>query len=170
MSAAKFHPLPVKEVRPETGDCVSIAFDVPAELRETFRFLPGQYVTVRAVLDGHETRRSYSVCVAPEEDELRVAVKKVEGGAISLPGLMMAGLKPGEVLEVMPPMGRFTPKKSASESGANHKGKHYLAFAAGSGITPVMSILKSVLLSEPESRFRWYMETRTDTRSSSAKH
>lgn len=152
MSAAKFHPLPVKEVRLETGDCVSIAFDVPAELRGMFAFLPGQYVTVRAVLDGQETRRSYSVCVAPEEDELRVAVKKVEGGRFST-WANDGGLKAGAILEVMPPMGRFTPKKSASGNGTEKKGKHYLAFVAGSGITPVMSILKSVLLSEEGSRF-----------------
>ena len=151
MSAPKFHPLPVKEVRPETGDCVSVAFDVPAELRETFKFLPGQYVTVRAVLDGQETRRSYSVCVAPEEDELRVAVKKVDGGRFST--WANETLKAGEVLEVMPPMGRFTPKVLRAENDEGKKSKHYLAFAAGSGITPVMSILKSVLLSDEHSRF-----------------
>ncbi len=146
MSAPKFHALTVTDVRPETGDCVSIAFQVPDELRETFSFKAGQYVTVRKELDGKETRRSYSVCVAPEENELRVAVKKVEGGRFST--WANEALQPGEVLEVMPPMGRFHLKPSEKKEG-----KHYLAFAAGSGITPVVSILKSVLLSEPESRF-----------------
>jgi len=146
MAVAKFHPLVVKDVRPETADCVSVALDVPSDLREEFRFKAGQYLTVRATIGGEELRRSYSVCVAPEEDELRVAVKKVEGGRFSTWANDV--LKPGDVLEAMPPMGRFTPK-----TFGDGRAKHYLAFAAGSGITPVMSILKSVLLSEPESRF-----------------
>lgn len=145
MSALKFYPLKVKDVRPETVDCVSVSLDVPAELRETFRFAPGQYLTFRRHFDDAEIRRSYSICVSPGEGELRVAIKKVEEGKFST--YAHSALKPGDVLDVMPPMGKFTPKKTEA------KHKEYLAIAAGSGITPIMSIMKSVLEEEPQSGF-----------------
>lgn len=145
MSVPKFYPLKVKDVRPETADCVSVALEVPAELQETFRFTPGQYLTFRTHMNDAEVRRSYSICVSPQENELRVAIKKVEKGKFS--GYANDTLKKGDVLDVMPPMGKFSPK----EKGVTHK--HYVAFVAGSGITPVMSIMKTILETEPNSNF-----------------
>lgn len=145
MSSLKFYPLRVKEVRPETADCVSVALEVPNELQPLFSFAPGQYLTFKTRQCEEEIRRSYSICAAPGDCELRVAVKKVEGGRFS--SWINEQVKAGDVLEVMPPMGKFTPRPSEK------KNKHYLAIAAGSGITPVMSIMKTVLESEPESQF-----------------
>lgn len=145
MSALKFYELKVKEVRPETADCVSVALEVPENLKETFAFAAGQYLTFRTQLDGAEVRRSYSICVSPNDGELRVAVKKVEDGKFSTHANTV--LKAGDVLEVMPPMGKFSPKSAAKPN------KQYLAIVAGSGITPVMSIMKTVLDNEPDSHF-----------------
>lgn len=144
-SATRFYPLQIKEVRPETTDCVSIALEVPEDLRPLFQFAPGQYLTFKTELDGEEVRRSYSICCSPNDGELRVAVKKVDKGRFS--SYANTGLKKGQTLEVMPPMGKFTPKTS------DKKQKNYLAFAAGSGITPIMSIMKTVLENEPGSTF-----------------
>jgi len=145
MSALKFYPLIVKEVRPETDDCVSVSLEVPGGLTELFRFAPGQYLTFRRHFDGAEIRRSYSICSTPREGELRVAIKKVEEGKFST--FAHSSLAAGDELDVMPPMGKFTPRKT----DAQHK--EYLAFAAGSGITPIMSIMKTVLEEEPGSSF-----------------
>jgi ring-1,2-phenylacetyl-CoA epoxidase subunit PaaE len=143
--ALKFYPLTVREVRAETADCVSVALEVPEELKETFRFAPGQYLTFRKHLPDAEIRRSYSICASPKDNELRVAIKKVEGGKFS--GFANAELKAGDVLDVMPPLGKFSPKVKDVEH------KEYLGIAAGSGITPIMSIMKTVLEEEPESSF-----------------
>jgi ring-1,2-phenylacetyl-CoA epoxidase subunit PaaE len=145
MSAPRFYQLKVKEVRTETTDCVSVALDVPQDLVDTFRFAPGQYLTFRTNLGDAEVRRSYSICASPKDSELRVAIKKVEMGKFST--FANDKLKAGDVIEVMPPMGNFTPKKKDIAS------KHYLAFAAGSGITPIMSIMKTVLEEDSNSRF-----------------
>jgi len=140
-----FHRLKIKEVRRETPDCVSIAFDVPASISTSFSFKQGQNITIRHLLNGEELRRSYSICAAPHENELRVAVKKVSGGLFS--SLANDQLKPGDELEVMPPTGQFfTPLHAGNK-------KQYLAFAAGSGITPVISIIKTTLQVEPGSTF-----------------
>lgn len=144
MSTPHFHALKIKEVRPETAECVSVSFDIPESLQEAFLFLPGQYLTLRTLIDGKEVRRSYSICSAPG-DELRVAVKKVDQGKFS--GYVNGTLKAGDELEVMPPLGKFTPR------AGDQKAKKYLAFAAGSGITPVIGIMKSVLQQEPDSEF-----------------
>lgn len=144
MSAPKFYPLKVKEVRPETADCVSVALEVPEELVEVFKFAPGQYLTFRKHVKDAEVRRSYSICASPNDKELRVAIKKVDEGKFST--FANEALRPGDVLDVMPPLGKFSPKVSATH-------KEYLAFAAGSGITPVMSIMKTVLENEPDSSF-----------------
>ena len=140
----KFYPLRVKEVRPETADCVSVSLEVPGELKEIFRFAPGQYLTFRKHVADAEIRRSYSICASPKDNELRVAIKKVEGGKFS--GYANAELKEGDILDVMPPLGKFSPKVDAEH-------KEYLAIAAGSGITPIMSIMKTVLEDEPNSSF-----------------
>jgi ring-1,2-phenylacetyl-CoA epoxidase subunit PaaE len=145
MSALKFYPLTVKDVRPETADCVSVSLEIPADLADKFQFAPGQYLTFRRHFNDAEVRRSYSICSSPKDGELRVAIKKVEEGKFS--GYAHAGLQAGDVLDVMPPMGKFTPKKTEA------KHKEYVAFAAGSGITPIMSIMKTVLEDEPNSSF-----------------
>jgi len=142
---AKFHTLKVKDIRKETDKCVSIAFDVPEELSEEFQFEHGQYITLKMNVNGEELRRSYSICSSPMEDELRVAVKKVENGRVS--GKVVDQLQIGEELEVMTPMGNFTTQLNAENT------KHYIAFAGGSGITPIISILKTALRIERESRF-----------------
>ena len=138
-----FHALTIADVRRETEDTVSLAFDVPADLLEDYRFEHGQYLTLRAILSGEDTRRSYSICSGVNDDELRVAIKQVPGGLFST--YANQELKAGETLEVMTPMGRFTAPLQPA------KAKHYVLFAAGSGITPMMSILKTVLTEEPES-------------------
>jgi ring-1,2-phenylacetyl-CoA epoxidase subunit PaaE len=143
--AVHFHSLKVKEVKTETPDCVSIAFVVPQNLQSEFLFEHGQNITIKKEIDGEEIRRSYSICAAPFENELRVAVKKVEGGKFS--GFANTILKAGDELDVLPPTGKFNTKLETQNS------KQYLAFAAGSGITPVISIIKSTLKTEPESRF-----------------
>src|SRR4051812_22089735 len=108
MSTPHFHLLKVKEVNPETADCVSVSFEVPESLKETFDFLPGQYLTLRKIIGGTEVRRSYSICAAPHDNELRVAVKKVDEGKFS--GYVNGELKAGDEIEVMPPLGKFTPE------------------------------------------------------------
>ncbi|MBS1565572.1 MAG: phenylacetate-CoA oxygenase/reductase subunit PaaK [Bacteroidetes bacterium] len=143
--ATHFHALRVKDVHIETSDCVSIAFDIPEDLRPAFHFTQGQNITLRAVLDGQEVRRSYSICSAPSDNELRVAVKKVDKGLFST--FANHTLKTGDTLEIMPPSGRFYTTLNPA-----HK-KNYLAFAAGSGITPILSIIKTTLATEPNSSF-----------------
>jgi ring-1,2-phenylacetyl-CoA epoxidase subunit PaaE len=126
MSSLKFYSLKVKDVRPETADCVSVSLEVPADLAEKFVFAPGQYLTFRRHFDDADVRRSYSICTSPGDGELRVAIKKVDEG-------------------------KFSTYAHGSLKEAKHK--EYLAFAAGSGITPIMSIMKSVLEDEPDSSF-----------------
>lgn len=140
-----FHNIRVKEVKKETADCVSISFEVPDALRETFAFTQGQSITIRKTLNNEEIRRSYSICSAPFEGELRVAVKQVENGRFST--FANQELKAGDELELMPPTGRFFTPLNPAQS------KNYLAFAAGSGITPIISIIKTTLRTEPNSRF-----------------
>lgn len=140
-----FHQLAVKEVKQETADCVSILFRVPEELQETFQFTQGQSLTMRTTINGEEVRRTYSICSSPQEQQLRIAVKKVNGGAFSV--FANEQLRAGDVLEVMPPIGRFYTTLNAGNK------KHYVAFAAGSGITPLLSIIKTTLAVEPQSSF-----------------
>ncbi len=144
MSAA-FHSLKVAEIRREIDDAVSLAFELPDALAETFAFTPGQHLTLRAQLEGEDLRRNYSICSAPHENRLRVAIKQVPGGRVS--GWINQDLAVGDILEVMAPHGNFTygfdPARAAT----------YVAFAAGSGITPILSLLKSALTIEPGSRF-----------------
>lgn len=146
MSATtKFYTLRVCDLRRETADTVSVALEVPEDLRALFHFVSGQHLTLRTLIDGSDQRRSYSLCTAPHENELRVAIKKVRGGVFST--FANERLQVGDELRVMPPQGRFI-----AELNPAHKNL-YVAFAAGSGITPVISILKSVLQQEPGSRF-----------------
>jgi len=141
----RFHRLTVRDVRRETADAVSIAFAVPEALADAFAFTPGQYLTLRTRMDGAELRRSYSISSGLDDGELRIAVKRVDGGAFS--SFANDGLQAGDAVEVMPPMGRFT------HTPAPAVAKTYAGFASGSGITPVISIIRSVLAREPASRF-----------------
>ncbi len=143
--ATHFRKLKIADVRRETSECVSVAFAVPPELKDEFHFYQGQNITVRTTMGGEEVRRSYSICSSPLEGELRVAIKKVEGGLFS--SWANSELAPGHELEVLPPSGKFYTELRAENA------KHYLAFAAGSGITPVISLIKTTLAVEPQSRF-----------------
>jgi ring-1,2-phenylacetyl-CoA epoxidase subunit PaaE len=139
--AVHFYKLFIKDIRRETADCVSISFEIPSQLQSEFKFKQGQNVTVKTRLD--DVRRSYSICSSPYEKELRIAVKKVANGVFST--MANESLKKGDALEVMTPTGNFyTELKSRNK-------KNYVFFAAGSGITPVISIIKSILKAEPKS-------------------
>ncbi len=140
--AIHFHKLIVKDIRQETKDCVSVAFEIPAELKSDFLFRQGQNVTIKFYAD-EEIRRSYSICTSPVDNELRIAVKKVYNGTFST--FANINLKKGDVLDVMPPTGTFFTKVNQANK------KDYVFFAAGSGITPVISIIKTILYVEPES-------------------
>ncbi len=141
----RFHRLRVADVRRETPDAVSVAFAVPDEWRAHYAFAPGQYLTLRTELDGEELRRSYSICSGPDDGELRIAVKRVDSGAFS--GWANSELRPGDALDVMTPTGRFGVPLAPDEA------RVHVAFAAGSGITPILSIARAVLAREPHSRF-----------------
>lgn len=141
---SRFHSLKIKHIARETPDCVRVTLDVPAELRGAFQFTQGQYLTFRRVHNGEELRRSYSICSSPLDNEWQVAIKKVPEGRFS--SLAVDELRVGEALDVMPPAGHFHTALHPAQA------KHYALFAAGSGITPVFSILKTVLLTEPSSR------------------
>src|SRR5882757_3088310 len=143
--SASFHPLKITDVRREIDDAVSLRFELPEDLRAIFRFVPGQHLTLRTRLDGEEIRRNYSICVAPHEDELRVAIKQIAGGVFST--WANSSLGPGDMLDVMPPHGSFTWTFSPVLS------RTYAGFAGGSGITPILSLLKTTLNAEPKSRF-----------------
>jgi ring-1,2-phenylacetyl-CoA epoxidase subunit PaaE len=145
MSAPRFHRLAVSDLRRETADAVSLTFAIPKELAEDYRFSPGQYLTLRTMMDGEEVRRSYSICSGPDDGELRIAVKKIDGGAFS--SWAADELKCGDELDVMTPTGRF------GVTAAPDQARVYVGFAAGSGITPILSIVKGVLAREPDSRF-----------------
>jgi ring-1,2-phenylacetyl-CoA epoxidase subunit PaaE len=143
--SAHFEKVLVKEIRKETADCVSILFDIPQKIFKKFQYAAGQYVALRIFINGEELRRSYSLCSSPLENEWRIAVKKVDDGIFSQHALH--ALKPGDEIELMPPMGSFTTVLNKDVS------KNYTAFVAGSGITPVLSIIKTVLATEPGSNF-----------------
>ncbi|UOB16003.1 ferredoxin--NADP reductase [Abyssalbus ytuae] len=142
---SQFHKLTIKEVKKITPKAVTVLFDVPDTLKDKFQFEAGQYVTVKKEIGGKELRRDYSICSSPLSGQIKVGIKKVEGGTFSV--YANDDLKVGDILEVHEPNGRFTfiPNKSISRNIA--------AFAAGSGITPVISIMKTVLKEEPESNF-----------------
>src|SRR3954468_22370038 len=142
---AAFHPLRVADVEHLPPDAVAVTFAVPPELHSEYAFAPGQHLTLRAVVDGEEIRRSYSICSPPSSGRLRIAIKRLEGGVFS--GHALEQLGPGDVLDVMRPAGRFGVRLDPENA------KNSAAIAAGSGITPVLSILESVLETEPASRF-----------------
>ena len=140
-----FYKLQVKEVKRETENAVSVVFNIPSELKPTYQFIAGQYVNLKLTLDGTEIRRSYSICSSPNSEELRISIKSVKNGTFSK--FANDNLKVGDTIEVGQPEGKFTFEPNAD------KQKNYAAFVAGSGITPVLSILLNVLESEPNSSF-----------------
>ena len=150
---ATFYKIKVKDIYKETSDCSVITFDIPADLSETFYFRQGQHLTLKADLDGEDVRRSYSLCTSPMENQWKVAVKQIPEGKFST--YVNNKLKVGDTLEVMPPSGTF---------GVNcdsEKSKNYLFFAAGSGITPVLSMIKTHLAVEPNSTCKLFYVNRT---------
>lgn len=150
--SVSFHSLRIAELVPETAEAMSIRFAVPPELAETFRFKPGQHLTLKAEIGGEEIRRNYSLCAAPQDGEVKVTVKRIAGGVFS--NWANETLKPGDAIEVMPPHGSFTWDFLPGASN------HYVGFAGGSGITPVISLLKTALLTEPGSRFTLFYGNR----------
>jgi ring-1,2-phenylacetyl-CoA epoxidase subunit PaaE len=140
-----FHPLRIKKINRETDQCVSVEFAIPEELKKDFQFKQGQSLTMRTMLNGEEVRRTYSLCSSPIDNKWKVAIKKVDGGSFS--SFANESLKEGDVLEVMEPVGKFYTELNSANK------KNYLAFAAGSGITPVISIIKTTLRTEPRSQF-----------------
>lgn len=148
-----FHSLRIKEIRKETPECVSVLFDIPDELKNDFRFKQGQSLTMRTLINNEEVRRTYSICSSPLDNEVRVAIKKVDGGLFS--SFANERLKAGDTLEVMEPVGKFYTELDPSQK------KNYLAIAAGSGITPVLSLIKTTLATEPLSHFTLLYGNRT---------
>lgn len=140
-----FYPLKISKLIKETDDCVSLEFDVPPKHQELFKYKQGQHVTLKKIIDGEDVRRSYSICTSPKENRLKVAIKKVDGGAFST--YANEKIQAGEEVEVMPPSGSFNSELKAEQT------KNYVGFAGGSGITPIISILKSVMDTEPNSEF-----------------
>ncbi|MCW5519969.1 2Fe-2S iron-sulfur cluster binding domain-containing protein [Aureitalea sp. L0-47] len=142
---SNFYTLSVSEVKKVTPNSVRVSFNIPDDLSDTFAFIPGQYITIKQELNGMEIRRAYSICSSPSSGKLSVGVKKVKNGAFSV--YANEELEAGNTLEVMPPEGKFTLEPQSDKTN------HYLAFAAGSGITPILSIMTSVLEEEPKSTF-----------------
>jgi ring-1,2-phenylacetyl-CoA epoxidase subunit PaaE len=144
-STTTFHDLRVRSVEPDTDEAVVVSFDVPEPLQQVFGFTQGQHLTLKKEVDGQELRRSYSICAGVDDGELRVGVRKVKGGVFS--NWINTHLKIGDSISVMAPQGRFfVPTDPSSQ-------RHYLGVAGGSGITPILSIMKTVLAREPKSRF-----------------
>ncbi|WP_298474992.1 ferredoxin--NADP reductase [uncultured Maribacter sp.] len=141
---AHFHPLTVKQIKSLTPSSVAITFSIPKDLLQTFYFVPGQYITIKKEVKGKELRRAYSISSSPKSDSITIGVKKIDGGGFS--DYANTKLKEGDILEVMPPEGRFVFNTSSSA-------KNIAAIAAGSGITPIMSIAKTVLDSNADSKF-----------------
>ena len=157
MATPTFHPLRIREVCPETADAITVTFEVPPALRDAYRFTQGQYLTLRAAVAGEELRRSYSICVGvgdyERESRLQVAIKRVHGGRFS--NWANERLRAGESIDVMTPDGRFfTPIDPSAR-------RHYLGFAGGSGITPMLSLVSTILAGEPGSRFTLIYGNRT---------
>jgi len=148
-----FHPLRVAEIEPLTDDSVAVTFEVPDELREAYRFTQGQHLTIRTELAGDDVRRNYSICSPVSSGELRIAVKRLPGGAFSEHALEV--LKVGDELDVMTPSGRFFTQLDPANAN------HYVCIAAGSGITPVLSIIATTLETEPRSQVTLIYSNRT---------
>ncbi len=153
---SKFHPLKIKSISKPTNESAQISFEIPDDLMDDFRFIQGQHLTLKKDIDGEDTRRTYSLCTCPLDSDLSVVVKKLKGGKFST--YANEELKAGDTLEVMPPHGSFYTELNPENR------KTYVAFVAGSGITPVISILETTLRTEPESEFiLFYGNRKTST-------
>ena len=150
---ALFHSLRVKDIYKETTDCSVVTFDVPVDLYQDFSFNAGQHLTLKAIINGEDVRRSYSLCSSPLEQQWKVAVKQIPGGLFST--YVNQELQAGDTLEVMAPSGKFGVPVDTQ------KKKNYVAFAAGSGITPMLSIIKTHLAAEPDATFKLFYLNRT---------
>ncbi len=142
---SKFYPLRILEIKKETANAVSVVFDIPLEFADVFKFTAGQYITIKKEFSGQEIRRAYSICSAPTSDELRIAIKMVKDGKFSV--FATTQLKEGDILEISKPEGKFLLNPSKNTAG------NYLGIAAGSGITPVIAMIKSALLEDSNSLF-----------------
>ena len=150
---AKFHSIKVSDIYKETKDCSVVSFDIPEDLKSEFHYNQGQHLTLKAMIDGKEERRSYSLCSSPTENKWQVAVKKINGGLFS--GYVNDKVKKGDTLEIMAPSGKFFRETNKEAS------KNYIMFAAGSGITPILSIIKTHLALEPNSTFQLFYLNRS---------
>jgi ring-1,2-phenylacetyl-CoA epoxidase subunit PaaE len=152
---SKFYPLSVSKIKNETRDTIAVTFDIPPELAASFAYQQGQHLTLRTMIEEEDVRRSYSICSAVQDNQLRVAIKRTPGGLFS--SWANESLKPGMTLDVMPPMGHFNVPLDANNA------RHYVAFAAGSGITPILSIIKTTLMAEPKSSFTLFYGNRASS-------
>ena len=150
---AKFHSIKVSDIYKETKDCSVVSFDIPEDLKSEFHYNQGQHLTLKAMIDGKEERRSYSLCSSPTENKWQVAVKKINGGLFS--GYVNDKVKKGDTLEIMAPSGKFFRETNKEVA------KNYIMFAAGSGITPILSIIKTHLALEPNSTFQLFYLNRS---------
>ncbi len=150
---SKFHSIKVQDIYKATKDCSVITFDIPENLQPDFQYKSGQYLTLKAIIDNNEARRSYSLCSSPTENKWQVAVKKIDGGLFST--YINDEVKTGDIIELMPPTGKFFSETNPTKT------KNYIAFAAGSGITPIFSIIKNQLETEPNATFKLFYLNRT---------
>ena len=150
---SKFHSIKIADIYKETKDCSVLSFEIPQELKQEFQYKQGQHLTLKSIIDGQDTRRSYSLCSSPNENIWKIAVKKINGGLFST--FVNDTLKKGDTIEVMAPNGEFNVAVNSD------KPKNYIVFAAGSGITPILSIIKTHLISEPNSTFKLFYLNRT---------
>lgn len=150
---SKFHSIKIADIYKETKDCSVLSFEIPQELKQEFQYKQGQHLTLKSIINGQDTRRSYSLCSSPNENIWKIAVKKINGGLFST--FVNDTLKKGDLIEVMAPNGEFNVAISTD------KPKNYIVFAAGSGITPILSIIKTHLISEPNSTFKLFYLNRT---------
>ena len=150
---SKFHSIKVQDIYKATKDCSVLTFDIPENLKQVFQYKSGQYLTLKAIIDNNEARRSYSLCSSPTENKWQVAVKKINGGLFST--FINDEVKTGDIIELMPPTGKFFSETNPTKT------KNYIAFAAGSGITPIFSIIKNQLETEPNATFKLFYLNRT---------
>jgi ring-1,2-phenylacetyl-CoA epoxidase subunit PaaE len=149
----KFHSIKIADIYKETKDCSVLSFDIPQELKQEFQYKSGQHLTLKAIIDGEDVRRSYSLCSSPIENKWKVAVKKINGGLFST--FVNDTLRKGDTIELMAPNGDFNVAINSD------KPKNYIVFAAGSGITPILSIIKTHLISEPNCTFKLFYLNRS---------
>jgi ring-1,2-phenylacetyl-CoA epoxidase subunit PaaE len=150
---SKFHSIKIADIYKETKDCSVLSFEIPQELKQEFQYKQGQHLTLKAIIDGQDTRRSYSLCSSPNENTWKIAVKKINGGLFST--FVNDTLKKGDTIELMAPNGDFNVAINSD------KPKNYIVFAAGSGITPILSIIKTHLISEPNCTFKLFYLNRS---------